>query len=85
MSFYAMAFFGVGPLGSLIAGWLAGRFGAPHAAQVGGITCLVAAGVFALRLPVLREHIRPIYRRMGILPDVSSGIPTVADLAAGEE
>ena len=46
--------------------------------------CLVAAAGFALRLPVIRDHIRPIYRRIGILPDVSSGIPTVADIEVTE-
>jgi MFS family permease len=85
MSFYVMAFFGVAPLGSLLAGSLIGRLGAPRVAQLGGALCIVTAAAFALRLPVIREHIRPIYRRIGILPDVSSGIPTVADLEVDEE
>ncbi len=85
MSFYVMAFFGVAPLGSLLAGGLIGRLGAPRVAQLGGAMCVVAAAAFALRLPVIRNHIRPIYRRIGVLPDVSSGIPTVADIEAEEE
>ncbi len=85
MSFYVMAFFGVGPLGSLLAGSLTGRLGAPHVAQLGGAMVAVAAAAFAFRLPILREHIRPIYRRIGILPDVSSGIPTVADIEVVED
>jgi MFS family permease len=84
MSFYAMAFFGVGPFGSLLAGWLTKYLGAPRVAQLAGAAVVAAAAWFATRLPALREHIRPIYRRIGILPDVSSGIPTVADLEVAE-
>ena len=69
MSFYVMAFFGVAPLGSLLAGSLIGRLGAPRVAQLGGAMCMVTAIAFAFRLPVIREHIRPIYRRIGILPE----------------
>ena len=47
--------------------------------------CLLAALVFAFRLPALRKFIRPIYRRMGILPDVVSGVPSEAECATPEE
>ncbi len=80
MSFYAMAFFGVGPFGSLAAGWLTKHLGAPRVAQLSGAMVVLAAAWFAVRLPALRELIRPIYRRIGILPDISSGLPTVADI-----
>ncbi len=79
MSFYAMAFLGVAPLGSLLAGGLASRLGVPHVVQLAGAMCAVASLVFALRLPALRKFIRPIYRRMGILPDLTSGIPAEAE------
>jgi MFS family permease len=85
MSFYAMAFFGVGPFGSLAAGWLTKHFGAPRVAQLAGALVVLAAAWFAVRLPALRELIRPIYRRIGILPDISSGVPTVADIGTGDE
>jgi MFS family permease len=85
MSFYAMAFFGVGPFGSLAAGWLTKHLGAPRVAQLSGAMVVLAAGWFAVRLPALRELIRPIYRRIGILPDISSGVPTMADIEAAEE
>ena len=68
MSFYTMAFFGVAPLGSLLAGSLASRIGTPHVVQFAGAMCVVTSGIFALRLPALRTLIRPIYRRIGILP-----------------
>ena len=79
MSFYAMAFLGVAPLGSLLAGSLASRFGAAHVVQLAGAMCIVGSLVFAWRLPALRKFIRPIYRRIGILPDVTSGIPCEAE------
>ena len=84
MSFYTMAFLGVAPLGSLLAGSLASRIGTPHVAQLAGAICVVASGVFALRLPAIRTLIRPIYRRIGILPDVTSGIPSEAECTVSE-
>jgi MFS family permease len=43
MSLYAMAFMGMMPFGSLLAGILAGRIGAPHALMISGAACV--AGV----------------------------------------
>ncbi len=85
MSFYIMAFLGTAPLGSLLAGSLASRIGAAHVVQLGGTMCVVGSLVFACRLPTLRKIVRPIYRRIGILPDVTSGIPSVAELTESEE
>jgi MFS family permease len=75
MSFYTMAFLGMMPLGSLLAGGLASRFGAPSAVILGGATCLIAAACFAFRLPALRCQVRPIYIRMGILPEMAARLP----------
>ena len=47
MSFYTMAFLGTAPFGSLIAGWLSERIGAPHTLTVGGLCCIVGAMWFA--------------------------------------
>lgn len=80
MSLYATAFQGVAPFGSLGAGAAANRFGAPLTLAMGGTACLIAAGIFALHLPALRRAVRPIYRRMGILPEVTSGIESASDL-----
>jgi hypothetical protein len=80
-----MAFLGTGPLGSLLAGSLASRLGAAHVVQLGGTICMVGSLAFASRLPALRKMVHPIYRRIGILPDVTSGIPSVADLTVSEE
>jgi len=82
MSFYAMAFMGTVPLGSLLAGALAARIGAPGTVAVGGVACLAGAAAFARALPALREQIRPIYRRLGIVPEVATGLQTATDLAA---
>ncbi len=54
MALYSMMFMGMAPLGSLAAGWLAERIGAPEAVALGGGLSVVAAIVFGLRLPTLR-------------------------------
>ena len=68
MSFYTMAFLGTAPIGSLIAGVVAARFGAPMTVLLGGIACIAGAGWFAMRLPALLALVRPIYEARGILP-----------------
>jgi MFS family permease len=69
MSFYSMAFLGMVPFGSLLAGYLAERIGAPMTMTVNGVICLLGSLWFARRLPAIREVIRPIYVQMGILPE----------------
>ena len=68
MGFYTMAFIGSAPLGSLMAGALARRFGAPHTVMFTGFCCLLGAAWFTLKLPKIRAIMRPIYREMGLLP-----------------
>lgn len=68
MSFYAMAFMGTAPFGSLLAGVAASRIGAPLTLVLGGLGCVLAAAAFAWRLPALRQALRPVYVRIGILP-----------------
>jgi hypothetical protein len=46
------------PLGALVAGGLAAPLGARATVAAGGVVCLCASGVFALRLPSLRPHAR---------------------------
>ncbi len=67
MSFYAMAFFGTVPLGSLLAGALAERIGAPDTILVGGVVCIIGAVFFMRALPELRRRVRPIYVRLGVV------------------
>ena len=80
MAFYTMSFLGTAPIGSLLAGVLADRFGVPATLRVGGAVCLAAGVWFALRLPRLRALVRPIYVQKGILapPDEDVGGKTLA-------
>lgn len=80
MSFYAISFQGVAPFGSLIAGAVASRIGAPYTLMIGGATCIVGAAIFRSQLPVLRQLIRPIYAQIGIIPEVAAGIHTASVL-----
>jgi MFS family permease len=77
LSFYTMSFLGTAPFGSLLAGWLSSRIGAPHTVVLSGVLCIATAAWFARELPAIRELVRPIYRRMGILPEVAQGLQTV--------
>jgi MFS family permease len=67
MSFYTMAFMGMAPLGSLLAGFLASRIGAPNTLMIGGAVCIVGSLLFLSRLSLMRKMIRPIYAKMGII------------------
>lgn len=67
MAFYTMAFLGTAPIGSLIAGVAATHIGASATIIVGGVACLLGGLWLAIRLPILREHVRPIYIERGIL------------------
>lgn len=68
MSYYTMAFVGMAPFGSLLAGALANAIGAPHTVIVSGVACLVGAAWFWSRLPAIRKEMRPVYERLGIIP-----------------
>lgn len=80
MSFYTMAFIGVAPFGSLMAGFAASRIGAPRTVMAGGVFCMLAAFWFSRRLEAIRKVIRPIYVRLGILPELASGIQAASVL-----
>jgi MFS family permease len=85
MSFYMMAFLGTVPFGSLIAGWMSSRIGAPETLMIGGACCLAGAVWFATELPIIRVAVRPIYVRMGILPQVAAGLADAAELSVPPE
>ena len=53
MAYYAMAFQGLAPFGSLAAGAIAARVGAPWTIIGGGALCIAGATWFALRLRLL--------------------------------
>src|SRR5881394_1489441 len=79
MSFYTMAFFGTVPIGSLLGGILADRFGAMRTVLMTGIVCLAGSAWFAYKLPAIRAVVRPIYRERGIItvPAVDTGSKTL--------
>lgn len=82
MSYYTMAFVGMAPFGSLLAGTMASaiptapvRFlhgivltGAQWTVIINGAVVVLGAAWFFSRLPSLRQVVRPIYEGMGILP-----------------
>jgi hypothetical protein len=70
-----MAFFGAAPIGSLFAGAVADHFGAPAAIFAGGVACLVASLAFFRVLPDVRRAARPIYIKLGILPESAASVP----------
>ena len=69
MSYYTMAFFGASPFGSLFAGALAHRIGAPATVMLTGACCIAGAVWFTLDLPKVRAIMRPIYQQMGLIPN----------------
>ncbi len=74
MSFYAMAFVGMAPFGSLLAGVSAHAIGAPLTVMLSGACCVAGAIWFATRVRAIRKLIRPIYIDLGILPAANAVI-----------
>lgn len=85
MSFYTMSFIGTAPFGSLFAGWLASKIGATNTIIIGSSCCIAASAVFATKLPQIRRLIHPIYRKIGIIPEVASGIGAASRLSVPPE
>jgi MFS family permease len=85
MSFYTMCFLGTAPFGSLLAGMLSSRIGAPHTVLASGCCCAIAAVWFSRELPQIRAVVRPIYVRMGILPEMATGLQAVSQLMTPPE
>jgi MFS family permease len=79
MAFYAMSFLGTAPIGSLIAGTVAERIGAPATIMAGGICCIASGAWFFSNLPYIRAVVRPIYVQKGLLviPDADPGTKTL--------
>ena len=67
MSLYTMAFMGMVPFGSLLAGSLASKIGASGTIMISGAACILGSILFARKLPALREMVRPIYIEKEIL------------------
>jgi MFS family permease len=85
MAFYSMAFQGMAPFGSLVAGVLAARIGAPRTVMVSGACCLAGSAWFASQLPRIRQVMRPIYVKLGILPQMALGVQHATALSEQNE
>jgi MFS family permease len=73
MSFFTMAFMGMAPFGSFGAGAMAGTIGPRETLLLGALLCLIGTIMFARQLPQIRESIRPIYVKMGIITEGAEG------------
>ncbi|MCJ7449276.1 MAG: MFS transporter [Bacteroidales bacterium] len=82
MSFYTLAIVGTAPFGSLLAGTLAKLIGTPATIFIGGTACFTGALIFLKKLPELKNIVRPVYVKMGIIPEVAAGIQTATEPAA---
>ena len=80
MSVYSMMFMGMAPVGALLAGVLADRFGAPVTVAIGGAIAIVGSIVFGLRLAALR----PEARRLIMAQHMVGGDPADEVTAHGE-
>jgi hypothetical protein len=78
-NYYTMAFVGMTPFRSLLAGGLAHRFGAPNAVMLTGAFCLVGAAWYTTQLKSIRSVMRPIYIEMGIMQNAAA--PSLEDRA----
>ncbi|MCX5799964.1 MAG: MFS transporter [Candidatus Eisenbacteria bacterium] len=85
MSLYTMAFMGTVPFGSLWAGSMADKIGAPKTLLVSGLCCICGGLLFARKLPVLKALVHPIYAEKGIIPEVAYGIQTTDALTKPPE
>lgn len=82
MSFYSMAFQGMAPFGSLLAGTLAARVGTPWTLGLSGAACIAGSLWFSQKLPQIRSILRPVYVRLGILPEAALGLQQATALQA---
>jgi len=85
MAFYGMAFLGMAPFGSLLAGGLAARIGAPATLFWCGAVVVVSSIWFSRRLPAIRAEVRPLYIKLGILPEMAMAVQQVSALQTPPE
>lgn len=81
MAVYSMMFLGIAPFGSLLAGWVSNRIGAPMTLAGGGAICIIASIVFGIRLPVLRGEARALILAQRAVP----GEPAAETTPTGAE
>jgi MFS family permease len=62
MSVYAMMYIGIGPVGAMVAGFAAERFGARVTILAGAAICIAASLAFASLIPSIRPIARQLIR-----------------------
>lgn len=82
MGLIGTAFQGAAPFDTLLAGSLSGAVGARTVVLGSGVAVLIGGLGFATRLPRLRRLARPVYARLGILPEEAAALGEAADLAS---
>lgn len=78
MAAYTMMFMGMAPMGSLFAGALAARIGAPWTVAIGGMGAVVGSIAYLRKLPKLRFEARQLIVQQGI-----GGAETIKEITAG--
>lgn len=81
MGFFVLAAVGTAPFGSLFSGFISEKIGLPRTLLFSSAVCAAASLWFSSRLPAIRETVRPIYRKLGIMPEVAAGLETAAGAA----
>jgi MFS family permease len=64
MSIFSMAFTGTMPVGNLLVGFLAGRWGTTVTLMASGVICIVIAGLFFRSIPRLRAAAAPVLAKL---------------------
>ncbi len=77
MALYTMMFMGMAPFGSLFAGALADKLGAPCTVSLGAVACIGAATLFFFHLPKIRVEAR----RLIVAQEVAGGEPSIETTA----
>ncbi|TWH46136.1 MFS transporter [Sporomusa sp. KB1] len=67
MSLYVLSFGGIGPIGSLLAGQMAGLIGTATTFIIGGVLVLLGAGIFAWYLTAWRSEAQAVLAQKGVL------------------
>ena len=81
MSIFSMAFTGTMPVGNLLVGFLAGRWGTTMTLTASGVICIVIAGLFFRSIPGLRAAAAPMLAKL----DPVMFEPIVHPPSAGKE
>jgi MFS family permease len=85
MSLYATAFMGMAPIGSMLASSVAELIGVNYTLAACGLLCGLSIIPFAMKLGKLRQMVWPVYQRLGIVPEIATGLQAASTLTAPPE